>query len=180
MPTPFKAPLAVKIDGLDRLLALLEKAPLWAGPLRDALSQIALTVESGAKRLAPVDTGRLRASITHRVDAAPVPRWAEVGTNVAYAAAVHEGRSPGKMPPVAAIQTWVHHKGLGGTVLGQGRIRRAAESTEHEIAFTIARKIGRYGTKGRPFLTDAVEQARGAIAGLLDRAAKEVGARWRG
>jgi HK97 gp10 family phage protein len=40
-----------------------------------------IMVESAAKRLAPVDTGRLRASITHDSD----EDGAVVGTNVEYA-----------------------------------------------------------------------------------------------
>ncbi len=75
-----------EIQGLDRLQ---EKFASLNGDLssatRDFLEKASSTVEGNAKRLAPVDTGRLRASITHSVDRALMPQYAIVGTNVAYA-----------------------------------------------------------------------------------------------
>lgn len=62
-------------SNLTRVVAMME-ARLLAG--NEAL---AIAVESEAKRRAPVDTGRLRASITHDSDAT----GAIVGTNVEYA-----------------------------------------------------------------------------------------------
>ena len=53
-----------------------------------ALEEIGLVAEGAAKRLCPVDTGRLRNSITHalmREDSVAI------GTNVSYALFVHEG-----------------------------------------------------------------------------------------
>lgn len=52
--------------------------------LRIALTESALIVESDAKILCPVDTGRLRASITSRVNG----MRAEIGSDVEYAAHV--------------------------------------------------------------------------------------------
>src|SRR5262245_34610076 len=54
-----------------------------------------LRVESQAKRLCPVDTGRLRSSITTELvrSAGGVP-IVRVGTNVDYAQAVHDGTRP--------------------------------------------------------------------------------------
>jgi len=52
---------------------------------------IAVSVEAAAKRICPVDTGRLRASITHEVDASPGKIEGRVGTNVEYAAYVELG-----------------------------------------------------------------------------------------
>lgn len=170
--------ISLKVDGLKPLLDKLDGNALLAAPLRRALTRSVLTVEGEAKRLAPVDTGRLRASLTHRVDPEPVPRFGEVGTNVFYAPYVHEGREPGKMPPVSAIQTWVHHKGIGGKVLGQGRIRRAPAAVERAIAFVIARRIAQVGIKARPFLRDALEKSRKAIAGYLGDAGREIERRW--
>ena len=57
-----------------------------------ALEEIGLVAEGAAKRLCPVDTGRLRNSITHAfVD----DRAVAIGTNVEYALYVHE---PVRMP----------------------------------------------------------------------------------
>ena len=54
-----------------------------------ALTKSALIVERDAKLNAPVDTGRLRTSITHKVE----ETYAEVGTNVEYAKSIEFGTS---------------------------------------------------------------------------------------
>lgn len=56
-----------------------------------------LRVENTAKTLCPVDTGRLRSSITHTpVRRTPNGVIASIGSNVVYAAAIHdpEGHGP--------------------------------------------------------------------------------------
>lgn len=55
-----------------------------------AMEEIGLVAEGAAKRLCPVDTGRLRNSITH---AFVTDKEIVVGTNVEYAVYVHEGTS---------------------------------------------------------------------------------------
>lgn len=62
-----------------------------------ALEEIGLVAEGHAKRLCPVDTGRLRNSITHVVDAGG--KSAYVGTNVEYAEYVELGTSRSKAQP---------------------------------------------------------------------------------
>lgn len=49
------------------------------------LQRRALRVEAAAKRLAPVDTGRLRASITNQLGQDAQGLYAVIGTNVEYA-----------------------------------------------------------------------------------------------
>lgn len=68
--------------------ALREKIPV-------ALEAIGLKAEGYAKRMAPVDTGRLRNSITHTVN----EDVAVIGTNVEYAAYVEMGTSKTKAQP---------------------------------------------------------------------------------
>ncbi len=57
--------------------------------IEQALTAIGMTAETHAKELCPVDTGRLRNSITHDVDG----QTAIIGTNVEYAAYVELGTS---------------------------------------------------------------------------------------
>ena len=57
------------------------------GALARALEKIGLVAEGYAKRLCPVDTGRLRNSISHSND----DIFAYIGTNVEYAAYVELG-----------------------------------------------------------------------------------------
>ena len=75
----------LQVENIDKIMAALGPEVV-AGPVRDMLTAIALRLEEDARRNAPVDTGRLRASITHEVDQAhEVPEQAIVGTNVEYA-----------------------------------------------------------------------------------------------
>jgi HK97 gp10 family phage protein len=60
-----------------------------------ALEKIGLVAEGYAKKLTPVDTGRLRNSITHEVDGNDV----YIGSNVEYAPYVELGTSKQKAQP---------------------------------------------------------------------------------
>lgn len=62
-----------------------------------ALEAIGIEAESDAAELCPVDTGRLRNSITHTIDAGE--QVAIVGTNVEYAEYVHNGTSTHEAQP---------------------------------------------------------------------------------
>ena len=53
------------------------------------LEAIGIEAESDAAAICPVDTGRLRNSITHTIDAND--KAAIIGTNVSYSLYVHEG-----------------------------------------------------------------------------------------
>lgn len=62
-----------------------------------ALEKIGLLAEGYAQMKCPVDTGNLRASITHEVDAAEKAVY--IGTNVEYAPHVELGTSRQKAQP---------------------------------------------------------------------------------
>ena len=71
----------MKVDYKDyskEVLAALEKG------IKNGLEAIGLTAETYAKKATPVDTGRLRNSISHETDEEAV----YIGTNVEYAAFV--------------------------------------------------------------------------------------------
>lgn len=66
-----------------------------SGPSAQELRRRQLRVQNRAKVLCPVDTGRLRSSIrSSEVFATARGIRGSVGTNVVYAAAIHEGRGP--------------------------------------------------------------------------------------
>lgn len=152
--------IEVTIDGLDELRRKLDGGKILQDPVTRALEQSAIAVENSAKKLVPVDMGRLRASISHRVDPSPIPRFAEVGTNVKYAPFVHEGRRAGaKMPPPAALETWAaRHGGMD--------------------PFVLARAIAIRGIKPRRFLADALEQEKSRIDSFIRQVAKEIEDAW--
>lgn len=61
------------------------------GPVGKELARRAIKVENSAKRLCPVDTGRLRSSITHSIERDSEGLVAFVGTDVNYALYVELG-----------------------------------------------------------------------------------------
>ena len=65
-------------DNSQRILTAMEKG------IKNGLEAIGLTAETYAKKATPVDTGRLRNSISHSVDG----EAAYIGSNVEYAAFV--------------------------------------------------------------------------------------------
>lgn len=69
--------VVIKDNSAEFLKALPEQ-------LEQALTAIGLTAESYAKQECPVDTGRLRNSITHAVEAGEQAVY--IGSNVEYAA----------------------------------------------------------------------------------------------
>lgn len=73
-------------DNSDEISAALEGAVLRA------LERIGSQAEGYAKDLCPVDTGRLRNSITHAVS--PLENAVYVGTNVSYSITVETGAKP--------------------------------------------------------------------------------------
>ena len=68
-------------DNTDEVLAALERAK------KRGLEAIGLTAEGHAKKITPVDTGRLRNSMAHAVD----DDAAYIGTNTSYAIFVETG-----------------------------------------------------------------------------------------
>ena len=73
-------------DNSQQILSALEKG------IKNGLEAIGLTAETYAKKATPVDTGRLRNSISHTVDG----EAAYIGTNVEYAPYVELGTSRAK------------------------------------------------------------------------------------
>ena len=69
--------------------------PKVLGELRSdiekALEEIGIEAEGDCKQVTPVDTGRLRNSVTHIVNGGE--KYVAVGTNVEYGRYVHEGTS---------------------------------------------------------------------------------------
>ena len=73
-------------DNREQILSALEKG------IKNGLEAIGLTAETYAKKATPVDTGRLRNSISHAVDGDAV----YIGSNVEYAPYVELGTSRAK------------------------------------------------------------------------------------
>lgn len=92
-------------DNTDEVLSALEKA------IENGLTAIGMTAEGYAKRETPVDTGRLRNSISNTTDG----NAAYIGTNVEYAPYVElgaRGRQPVHMLRRAATEHTEEYKKL--------------------------------------------------------------------
>lgn len=76
------------------------------------LEKIGLVAEGYAKKLSPVDTGRLRNSISHAVDS----NDAYIGTNVEYAAYVELGTRKSRAQPYL-IPAVTEHSGTYRKIL---------------------------------------------------------------
>lgn len=65
-----------------------------------------------------------------------------------YFLARENGRKPGKQPPVDAILEWMRIKPIKLRDKESGKFKKPTEALKKQVAFLIARKIGRDGIKG--------------------------------
>lgn len=98
----------IKIEGVNRTKRMIK---LLGDESIDCMKTVfkvtALMVESTAKKLAPVDTGRLRSSIRHKIDDDGL--GATVGTDVTYAPHVEYGTVNQRSQPYLR-PAWARHK----------------------------------------------------------------------
>lgn len=145
--------------GLDQAVLRINNPALLRVPLTRAMQKSVLYLSGLAKRQAPVDTGRLRSSITTAIDPAPpFPRWGKVGTNVTYAAFAEFGTRP-HWPPVGALQPWAQRHGFGEGLRADFLVRRA---------------IARRGTRAQPYLRPALQKSMAQIRRIFAQAMLEI------
>lgn len=80
---------------------------------------------------------------------------------------VDKGRAPGKQPPIADILKWIkdkrfviNKKGQFATKTKGSKLQKISDNLKlsNQLAFAIARKIGKHGTKGNNFYSSTVPQ----------------------
>lgn len=126
--------------------------------LERAMTESAIAVQSRARELAPVDTGRLRQSIGYEVR--PGQGVVKAGSDsVTYAATMEYGRAPGSaMPPEGALLGWMRRHGI-----------------PEELEYVVRRGIARRGIRGRAYmqqgLQDSIDAVQGYFAAAVTRAA---------
>lgn len=158
----------VDIEGLDAALAKVSPE-LYAKPLRDFFKKCGIYVSDRAKELAPVDTGRLRSSLTYVVDEGEPPQQVAIGSNVEYAPYMEfgtglvtdgEGGGARHWPPSDALDVWAARHGFSSGA-------------------DVARIIGmRGGLEPRRYLRNAFEQSREAINGFLNDMKDDIANGW--
>lgn len=179
--------------------------PLYNGTMRAAIirnTRIALTagaqrVIGAASPLTPVNVGKLRASLTYRIETemgpgsmtpgGPLPRAmrAYVGSPLTYAATMEYGRRAGaQAPPRAAIELWVRRQlrdeveQQAQAVLSRLRAKRKKgarlptlgalrERAIRGLAVQIQRSIKRKGIRERRMLRDGLAQSAAWVQGAI-------------
>jgi HK97 gp10 family phage protein len=166
--------LDINITGMNELKAYMKRFKLSINArVKSAVTKSMYLIEKDAKKLAPVNTGRMRASISKEIEYIKnASIKARVGTNVGYGYHVECGRPPGSFPPVFAMQKWVAQKGLlyAGT---KKKIRANTISGYNDVRnleFLISRNIARHGIKAKPFMKPAMEKNFSMIKDLFVQA----------
>jgi hypothetical protein len=95
--------------------------------------------------------GGLRGSIFSEPRGTPVARSQYVSSSLFYAPIQEVGRRPGRRPPAGALLLWVTRKLLIGP--GWGPLNPLG------VAFLVARKIGRVGTRGHHMFEQAFQKS---------------------
>lgn len=117
----------LKIIGYGELMGKLSPDTIKK-PYKDGIKKAALKIEGVAKKATPVDTGRLRSSITHDFKG----ETALVGTGVEYAQFIEFGSR--YMQP--------RHMEGGSKILGTGPFTYAIEQTDlSDVMKEIGSKI---------------------------------------
>jgi HK97 gp10 family phage protein len=138
-----------RVEGLDEFRRALRRFPKVAkrGAKR-GMKRGVLRVQRSARQSAPVDTGRLRASIAYVVRVLANGVRGIVGSAVEYAPFVEFGTRP-HWPPIAALETWARRHGTS--------------------AFVVARAIAQRGTEARNYLRDALKENASKVARDISR-----------
>lgn len=83
---------------------------------------------------------------------------------------VENGRKAGKYPPLSEIRKWISVKPVLPRPTKSGKL-----PTANQLAFLIARKISKVGTKAKPFLSntikdfDLINKVYNEVANLLNK-----------
>lgn len=135
------ANIAVKIENIAEFRKAFQRAPEVVGrELHRAFEKSTSAVQATAKRLVPVDSGRLRDSIETEIR----PLEASVFTTLKYAPFVEFGTRP-HFPPPQPLDVWARRHGIP---LG-----------------AVQKKIAREGTPAVPFLGAAKSERENEIIG---------------
>jgi len=143
--------MAVEFKGYERVELKLNKMEKTVMDLDKHLFQFAYKVSSIAKQHAPVDTGRLRASIFAKLTGR---HQAEVGTNVHYAPYVELGHNP-IILPVRAKALRFYIRGVGDVFAKRVEQGRSGQKSANWV------KEG--GKIRKPFLQPALKWAKDNI-----------------
>lgn len=157
--------LHLSLSGLDALTRGLVQAPdVTRRELLATMTQGTLLVEREAKERMPKHTGTTAASIASDAFSSAVGVIGTVGSSQPSATFVELGTKPHR-PPVAALEPWVK------AVLGVRDPKKIKS-----VAFLVARKIARKGTKAQRPFGEAVAATEGQVMRMFEDCAGRVAA----
>ncbi len=147
-----------EIRGLERLRrqpARFTRAFESAG--RELMAEALGLLHRKVTTKTPVNTGQLRSSIgfsSSRLAGNDIE--GRIGTNLGYAIPVERGSRP-HWPPLEPIEFWVRRK------------LRPPRKQIRSVAFLVARKISRRGTKAHRMFEQGLEETRPRISRIFQR-----------
>lgn len=146
--------LSLEVKNLKETQREMERivADLHGAPMLQAMRDCTLMVQRDARINAPVDTGRLRASLTPEVRTAQNDIQGVVGSNLKYAPYMEFGTRHTRMPPPSALDVWARRHGIPS-------------------GFLVARAIlRRGGLRARRFLQKAIDSNKDRIVARIEQA----------
>lgn len=148
-------PLEVKVDGSEfaELAANFDNADqVVMKELRIATRKSMAVLETNTVGLTPIGATKLLSqSWATETKTFGAGVRGELFSPLNYSGAVEHGRRPGKQPPIDPIHQWVVRKGIAPPDEARG------------VAYTIARAIGKRGTKGAKMLQKAWRKSKPTI-----------------
>ncbi len=160
--------IAIDIEGLDELKAAWARAPEIArseltAAMAEADDLLEREVKDSPEMIKALAHGLLRGSIFGVEKVSDTQVIGVVGTAQKYALPVELGSRP-HFPPVEPLIDWVKVK-LG-----------VPEHEARSVAFLVARKIARTGTKGAFAFTHTFERQQPALRTIFSRARDRIAA----
>lgn len=160
--------LSITAPNLPQLIELWRRAPqLTLSALQAATDEAALLLQREVNDRTPVGVGGgggLRGSLSNETTRLSDGVVGLVGATAMHAEPVELGTQP-HFPPPHALEDWVKAK---------------FDPPDEEIsgiAYAIARKISRVGTKGAFMFRDALKAAEPAVRRIFDEAANDLAQR---
>lgn len=146
--------------------------PMTREQMRQGMEDATSLVASEAERRAPVDTGKLKSKIKHKVTVSGAGTiTGRVRPSPRYGFYAQAGRRPGKMPKWRTIERMVQRQQPGLT-----------KTQLHDTVWFIRRHIGAEGTKGTPFLVPAFRAVRDRVVTMfptrIGRAIEQLARGW--
>lgn len=147
--------ISADVEGLDETAEKLVQVSrdLTGGPMVSGMRKATLLVSGQAKKLAPVDRGPLRASITPEVAVRDKVVQGIIGSNKIYAPYQELGTRP-FWPPWQPIFDWARRK--------VGSLKAAGALT-----VAVRRTIARRGIRAKRFLQRALEEKADQVFRIL-------------